>query len=266
MKRTGIFSAALYLLLTSAVAVHAQTTLRITVTDATSGAEVKGATVSVSRSGGAALRSETDSTGTATFPNLRGGLHRISVQAIGYEEAAAQEMSLEGGTLTDILISIAPAPIGVKPVEAVVTAPPPTVPDLRLNGFYERMKFNNGIFVDQAEIEKRNQRLVSDLIRSKQGVNLRPDVGGEQLIWFRSNELPSLNEGQIIRLCGPSIYVDGIVVHRSDGEKASPIDVFVKTLDLAGIEIYRRPSQVPEQYGGAQSACGVVLLWTRVRS
>ena len=166
--------------------------------------------------------------------------------------------------LTDLIISLTPAPIGLKPVQATVAPEKPIVPDLKLNGFYDRMKFNNGIFVDQAEIEKRNQRLVSDLIRSKPGINIRPGAGGEQYIWFRGSEGLAMGGGGV-KLCGPTIFLDGIVVHQSSSSP-SPIDAFVKTLDLAGIEIYRRPSQIPQQYNGANSGCGIVLLWTRVRS
>jgi hypothetical protein len=32
---------------------------------------------------------------------------------------------------------------------------------------------------------------------------------------------------------------------------------------LEAVEIYRGPSQVPPEYNLMNSACGVVLLWTR---
>ena len=28
------------------------------------------------------------------------------------------------------------------------------------------------------------------------------------------------------------------------------------------IEVFRRPSEVPARYGGAESGCGVILIWT----
>ena len=34
--------------------------------------------------------------------------------------------------------------------------------------------------------------------------------------------------------------------------------------DLEGVEIYRGPSEAPIKYQTTGSACGVLLLWTRV--
>ena len=33
--------------------------------------------------------------------------------------------------------------------------------------------------------------------------------------------------------------------------------------NIEAIEVYRGPAEVPPQFGGAQSACGVIVLWTR---
>jgi hypothetical protein len=35
--------------------------------------------------------------------------------------------------------------------------------------------------------------------------------------------------------------------------------------ELLAIEAYLGAARVPAQYGGANSACGVILLWTRFR-
>jgi len=255
----------LLLLLACATTAQAQTTLRVNVADATSGTFVPAAVVTINRSGGTPLRAETDSTGSALFSNLRAGTYTISVRSVGYEPLSGREVDVEAETSTNLLLSLSPAPLSIDAVQATATPQAPQSEDLKLNGFYERMKFNNGIFVDRVEIEKRKQRLVSDLIRSKQGVNLRRVPGGEQVLWFRASEMPGFSSAGV-RTCGPSIYLDGLVVFQSDGQSPAPIDRFVNTDDLVGIEIYRRPSQIPEQYGGAHSGCGVVLLWTRLRS
>jgi hypothetical protein len=34
-------------------------------------------------------------------------------------------------------------------------------------------------------------------------------------------------------------------------------------LDVEAIEVYRRPSEIPVQYGGPTRGCGVILIWMR---
>ena len=41
------------------------------------------------------------------------------------------------------------------------------------------------------------------------------------------------------------------------------IDGLSKPFNLAGIEIYRSPAEIPAQYGGPQSRCGVIVMWNR---
>jgi outer membrane receptor for ferrienterochelin and colicin len=55
--------------------------------------------------------------------------------------------------------------------------------------------------------------------------------------------------------CAIRLFVDG-VPWRDD------LDA-VPHQDIEAIEVYASPSEIPAQYGGANSACGVVLIWTR---
>jgi hypothetical protein len=54
------------------------------------------------------------------------------------------------------------------------------------------------------------------------------------------------------------MYVDGVAFGRAD-------DVLdqVGPTDIEGIEIYRRATEVPPEFGGLQARCGVILVWTR---
>jgi hypothetical protein len=36
-------------------------------------------------------------------------------------------------------------------------------------------------------------------------------------------------------------------------------------LDLEGMEVYRSAAEIPPEYNATGSACGVILLWTRVQ-
>jgi hypothetical protein len=40
------------------------------------------------------------------------------------------------------------------------------------------------------------------------------------------------------------------------------MDELVDRYSISAIEVYRGPAELPVQYGGAESACGVLLIWT----
>ena len=64
---------------------------------------------------------------------------------------------------------------------------------------------------------------------------------------------------------GPRIWVDGFLIDTQDlpGERQFySLSQVVQPEDIYAIEVYRSPSQVPVQYGGPQSGCGLVLIWT----
>lgn len=65
----------------------------------------------------------------------------------------------------------------------------------------------------------------------------------------------------------PRIFVDGmlITVSERDRDVTRDLDQAVRPQDVLAIEVYRRPVEVPAQYGGAESGCGVILIWTMSR-
>lgn len=60
-------------------------------------------------------------------------------------------------------------------------------------------------------------------------------------------------------MCPMRILVDGLDVGSVDD-----LDVFVKPEDVEGIEIYRGPTQVPQEYVHMTN-CALALIWTRPR-
>ncbi len=41
------------------------------------------------------------------------------------------------------------------------------------------------------------------------------------------------------------------------------IDELVNISEVAAVEVYRRPAELPAEFGGATDGCGAVVLWTR---
>jgi hypothetical protein len=54
-----------------------------------------------------------------------------------------------------------------------------------------------------------------------------------------------------------------MLVHVGGLDNPLLIDEFVNIQDVAGIEVYRGAVEVPAQYGGAESSCGVLVITRR---
>ncbi|MEE8477621.1 MAG: Plug domain-containing protein, partial [Gemmatimonadales bacterium] len=125
-----------------------------------------------------------------------------------------------------------------------------------------RKKFNRGYFMDREEIEKRLGSVAdaAQLLSVVPGVNIVAGVGGSVIRISRAAGAFGACNAK-----GPRIWVDGFLIDTQDlpGERQFySLSQVVQPEDIYAIEVYRSPSQVPVQYGGPQSGCGLVLIWT----
>ena len=103
-----------------------------------------------------------------------------------------------------------------------------------------------------------------ELLQSKPGVQLRSLVGqfeGKDVI--------------VIGQCLPTIYLNGVLVRRATPFEQNPnpsrtgigtpdyLSNFVSAQDIAGIEVFRSPAEIPAAYSSDESNCGLILVWTR---
>jgi hypothetical protein len=59
--------------------------------------------------------------------------------------------------------------------------------------------------------------------------------------------------------CGPSLYVDGILVSRQATEWDLP-----PLSTIEAVEVYRGAGELPLQWGGTSAGgCGAIVVWTR---
>jgi hypothetical protein len=63
------------------------------------------------------------------------------------------------------------------------------------------------------------------------------------------------------RGCLPRVFLDGIPVHVADTEM---LDDLASPEVVEAIEFYRFAPEVPPQFQGADAACGVLVVWTRM--
>jgi hypothetical protein len=100
------------------------------------------------------------------------------------------------------------------------------------------------------------------------GIGVRRNVYGHRVITAvgrSSRDGPSLE-------CNAAVYIDGIRIleDRPLGPPASnakglgvAIDELVSPSNVAGIEVYTRPSEVPHEFEALNASCAVVLVWTK---
>ena len=83
---------------------------------------------------------------------------------------------------------------------------------------------------------------------------------GRRLVYFRGYERQGADGA--VAVCWPRVIVDGVVVSTGGAEPAE-IDALVDPSRIEGMEVYRRPAELPAEFGGAQSGCGVIVVWTK---
>lgn len=156
-----------------------------------------------------------------------------------------------------------PAPASLRdtvPVRAVV------LPDLRvrvepevrrgkLRGFDRRRRRHPaGRFIGRREIEERDPRRLTDLLVGVPGLRMdRPAAGRRSVRAGRRARPPGRPS------CRVRYFVDG--VHLPEASRFALDELAPE--DVAGIEIYRGPSEVPTRFSRRRDACGVIVVWTR---
>jgi hypothetical protein len=208
--------------------------------DGTSGAPVEGAQVTDVLNKISAL---TTATGTVTLVFLPDGGSLVRIQKIGYEPQTIA-VSIAPADTAAITIVLNPLATRLDPVVTVDSAPRYLSP--RLRGFEERRRSGMGRFISEAELRKSDASILSNVVRRIPGLNVTCRRGGCIATSTRM-------------MCG------GPVVLYLDGVRSVDRDLDKTTVDmLAGVEYYAG-AEIPAEYNGTGSACGVLLLWTRER-
>ena len=136
---------------------------------------------------------------------------------------------------------------------------------LEVKGFYERERWGEaagiGRYFTREDIERRNPRLMTQMIADLPGVRL--DCSGSSL--SRTCDVKS------VRASGfschrMSVFVDGIRVIDGDRPPShNKLDNFVLPIEVGAVEVYAGAASLPAEFGGSGSQCGVVAIWTRSR-
>ena len=212
--------------------------------DAETGEPVSNGVVALRGSLGTVLdRTASDSLGAFSLNAPRPGMYSLMATGLGYKSASTLQFDVgaEGTTTVDVRLEPEPIELDSLGVEGERRR---IIPHLQKQGFYQRAGDGFGHFIAPEEIEARNPRFFSDLLRSLPGVSA--DRSG------------NVDLGPRCRNFSPRLWIDGVLVD----DRGIPLGWHVSIDEIAAIEVYLGAASTPLQYGGVQGQC-VMLVWTK---
>lgn len=186
------------------------------------------------------------------------GRREIAVRHIGYAPFR-HPVTVARGHTTEIDIGLVPEPVAMEPLVATVVRPR----RLETKGFYERKYWGElvggGVFFTAEDIERRNPIRITHMVADVPGIRLGGCGARLNSCRLYNSRIPdaSSSEG-----CLMNVYLDGSLVVRRRGSSMN-INDFVIPIEIAGVEVYRGPSELPAEFAGMESRCGVVVIWTK---
>jgi hypothetical protein len=186
--------------------------------------------------------------GSFAAPNVPTGIRRLSFRGPGLAQRNVA-VTVEAGESQLLVVALRPAPLVVVKVEA----PPPDP----LLAFRQRRKSGGGVFFEKAEIERRNARTLTDLMRAVPGVRV---ISGENGLRYVSTHFRRIGQGggnSDAGLCDMMIYIEG----QPFQGVASAADSRLRVEEIGAIEVYASAASVPREFAGSDAACGVILVW-----
>ncbi|NIM48770.1 MAG: TonB-dependent receptor plug domain-containing protein [Gemmatimonadales bacterium] len=185
----------------------------------------------------------TDQNGSFRLTALPRGTHTIRIWRLGYRPTmfTVRFDSLETNVL-DVPIVLEPVPVEMP--EVVVEADRTRLVTGAMREFYRRRDEGLGWFMTHEQIEARVAESLDDLVRSVPGVNVQYLGNFRVTIRMTTAQCPVV------------YFVDGI-------QSNEQLALSIRPERMAGIEVYRRPAEVPPELNVRGASCGVIVIWTR---
>ena len=229
------------------------------VTDRSSGRPVEAAALVLA---GEDQQRLSDGSGRFSFDDLSPGVYRLAVQHLAYE-TINQFINVPSDHTLEVNFELTADPIELAPL--VVTAV--RNKRLEMRGFYDRKelgeKIANGVFVTREDLRRANSLRVTHYLARLSGIRVDCTGSGNNNCTIRmTGGSPSLSRRAEWGCANANVYIDGIRVIRDNQNLQDSIDNFVSPSDIAGIEVYRGPSEIPAEFGGSVGRCGAIVIWT----
>ena len=203
----------------------------------------------------------TDGSGRFMFTDLTPGMYRVTVDHLTFDPLD-QLVDLPSDRTVQVDFELSVDPIELAPI--VVTAM--REKRLELQGFYDRRELGEaigaGVFFTRDDTQDAGAIRVTHYLGRIPGVRAECTGGANNNCTIRMTRgAPSLSSRAEFGCQNANVYLDGVRVIR-DGGAGESIDNFVTPPEIAGIEVYRGPSELPAEFGGAVGRCGAIVIWT----
>jgi hypothetical protein len=198
----------------------------------------------------------TDSFGRFLIRPPAFGAYKLEGTRIGYRTATSPRFQVGLTDTLDMEFRLLPDAVLLAPLTVTASSrpwhelmkPPGVWP------FYERknymQKLGLGKFITREDIDNWVGN-VSSLLGTLPGVTVVQQRGGAAVQFRRTAGISGSGE------CVPTLYLNGAPV------RGVTVDELVSTMDLEGVEVYRGAAQLPGEFAGSDSQCGVIVFWTR---
>lgn len=171
---------------------------------------------------------------------LEPGRHRIDIRNVGYRPLTAFIEFAAGQTVERTFeLEFTGEQLPSLEVEAKASKSLS-----RFSDFERRRARGVGHFITRDEIVARSYMNMGDALRTVKGVKVYCDAID---CLARMVSAPAG--------CGPTFFVDGQVARSF--ATTTPIN------DVQAIEIYRGAGEIPAEFTGSESGCGVIVIWTK---
>ena len=227
----------------------------------------------------------TDSAGRYDFCGLPEGVRLTTRVTTNGGRSAPQSLVIRADELNVLDLTLGTEsiladvePTRVPPV--TVSGASASVPRNRaMQDVDRRRRRGNGSFLTRAQIDRSNASRLTDLLRRMPSVAILPSENGSIVVELRgskrvtfgsattladsgsaTNRIPTAPQGTSrvdVNNCPAAFLLDGLAI-----DPGSSVDLELRPGLLEAIEVYT-PAQVPIEYAGRYSECGVVMIWTR---
>lgn len=202
------------------------------------------------------LRAITNDSGVYEFLSAPVARVRVNVRRIGFEpieervtldEAKPRQLDFELKAIPELLDSVMVREAGGNG---------------RMAEFWARRMSGNGAYITRDQIDRRRPQHSSDLLRTVTGVKVVAGDGGFEKTVISMGRNPVFRGGagsmNMAAACRVTYYVDGSYVppgtfHMDD----------ISPMQIEAVEVYRGPSETPPKLRQRDTACGVIVIWTR---
>jgi hypothetical protein len=197
------------------------------------------------------VRVETGSNGRFRLIRVPAGQYLLIVRRLGFHPLSGVVQVAANDTLR-LSYQLEPAPQTLGPV--VITEERRS---FRMMEFEYRRKLGIGEFMSADEIDKRGSAQATDILRTFPAIAV-PDQstghGGTNDHYAMSRRGATSFAGS----CVMAILVDGVAMPTPFN-----LDLLPPARDLAGIEVFAGPAEIPLEYALYAGTCGLVLVWTK---